>query len=578
MEDHPMPLGVLASEATVQILNNMKITGKLVVAFAALILLFGINAAISMAQLAAMNAASTDITINWMPSVVALDNLEKMILEHRRFELSHILANSEADIAAADKTILDYRGKIEETSKGYEKLISSKEEQGLYDEFRRRMAIYYATSDKVLAFSRQNQDSEAIAILKTEGRAAFEAMDGALNQDIELNAKGAAAADKTQNDSYATARLMGLLCLGAAVALSLVVGGILRGAIAKPIVAMTDAMGRLAEGDTATPIPAQGRGDEIGAMAAAVQVFKDNAIRANRLAAEKEAEQAAREARTHAIERLTTEFDRAVTASLSVVSGAAGGLESTAQGLSANADQTNRQATIVAAATEEASTSVETVAAAAEELASSIAEIGRQVEHSNKVSRAASSEASRTNETVKGLAESSARIGEVVSLITDIASQTNLLALNATIEAARAGDAGKGFAVVANEVKNLANQTSRATDEIGTQITAVQTATSAAVAAIAGIVGRIEEINQIATAIASAVEQQSAATTEIARNIQQAAQGTQEVSSNIAGVTQAAGETGSAAAEVLSSARSLSRQAADLKGVVDGFLHGVQAA
>ena len=190
----------------------------------------------------------------------------------------------------------------------------------------------------------------------------------------------------------------------------------------------------------------------------------------------------------------------------------------------------------------------------------------------------AADEASKTNQTVTGLAESSARIGDVVSLINDIASQTNLLALNATIEAARAGDAGKGFAVVAGEVKNLANQTGRATEEISQQIAAVQEATRQAVDAIGGIVKRIEEINQISAAIASAVEEQSAATAEIARNVQQAASGTQEVSATIGGVTKAAEETGAAATEVLSSVKSVNQQADALKGVVANFLTGVKAA
>jgi len=348
--------------------------------------------------------------------------------------------------------------------------------------------------------------------------------------------------------------------------------------IATPVIAMTNAMQRLADGDKGIEIPAQGRKDEVGAMASAVQVFKDNMIRAERLAAEQETERAAQIRRAQMLESLTGQFDAQVATVLHIVSGAATEMEATAQSMTGNALQTNAQATMVAAATEQASASVQTVAAAAEELSVSIAEIGRQVEQSSTTSRAAADEAERTNQTVHDLAQTSIRIGEVVGLITTIASQTNLLALNATIEAARAGEAGKGFAVVANEVKSLANQTAKATEEITNQIGSVQSATREAVRAIEGIVRRISEINEIAGAIAAAVEEQSAATTEIARNVQQAAAGTQEVSSSIGGVSQAASETGTAAEEVLAVARSLSQEAIGLKGMVDEFLGAVKAA
>ena len=254
------------------------------------------------------------------------------------------------------------------------------------------------------------------------------------------------------------------------------------------------------------------------------------------------------------------------------VAGAATELTATAQSMSATAEQTARQSTAVAAASEEASTNVQTVASAGEELSSSIAEIGRQVEQSTKTSARAVEEAKRTNDQVAGLASAASQIGEVVKLISDIAEQTNLLALNATIEAARAGEAGKGFAVVAAEVKSLATQTAKATEEISAKIGEMQSATGGSVEAIKAIAGTIGEISEISTAIAAAVEEQSAATKEISRNVQQAAKGTQEVNSNISGVTEGAGQTGVAAGQVLSAAEELSKQAATLRMEIDKFL------
>ncbi|CAA7622171.1 methyl-accepting chemotaxis protein [Magnetospirillum sp. SS-4] len=348
--------------------------------------------------------------------------------------------------------------------------------------------------------------------------------------------------------------------------------------IANPVLALTAAMNRLAAGDTNIDIPRSPCRDEVAEMEQALAVFKRNAVERLQLEERERAEVAERERRAATIGSLTAEFDRSVSGALNIVAGAATELQSTAQAMSANAEQTNRQAANVAAATEQASASVQTVASAAEELSASIGEIGRQVEQSSRIAQNAADEAARTNQTVQGLAESSARIGDVVNLINDIASQTNLLALNATIEAARAGEAGKGFAVVAGEVKNLANQTTKATEEIGAQIGAVQSATEEAVGAIAGIVRRVEEINQIAAAIASAVEEQSAATAEIARNVQQAAAGTQEVAANIGGVTMAASETGRSSGDVLAAARTLAHESDDLKVMVSRFLDGVRAA
>jgi len=348
--------------------------------------------------------------------------------------------------------------------------------------------------------------------------------------------------------------------------------------IAQPIQLLSLVMERFASNDLDAEVPGTARGDELGVMARTVEVFKRNACERRKLEAREREAVDLREKRATHIAELTHSFDDKAGCLLDVINKAAGQLKDTAQAMSATAEQTTHQAVAVSSAADEASANVQTVATAAEELTSSIREISRQVDQSANVARAAAEEAEETNRTMQGLAESSARIGEVVSLITDIASQTNLLALNATIEAARAGDAGKGFAVVAGEVKTLANQTAKATEEISQQIGAVQSATGHAVEAIAAIVKRIDEINMIAAAISSAVEEQSAATGEIARNIQAAAQGTEMVSANIGGVNQAANEARAASTQVLGASESLITQSGQLETEVTKFLTDVRAA
>ncbi|HVJ42065.1 MAG TPA: methyl-accepting chemotaxis protein [Dongiaceae bacterium] len=347
--------------------------------------------------------------------------------------------------------------------------------------------------------------------------------------------------------------------------------------ISRPVIQLADAMKRLSSGDKSVSVPVVGR-DEVAEMAGAFGVFKENMIRAEHLAAQELEAQRQRGERALLIEKLTNSFDQDVSAVLRMVASATTEMQATASSMTATAEETSRQSTVVASASEEASMNVQTVATATEELSASVSEIGRQVTQSAQIAGRAVSDAESTNAQVRRLAEAAQKIGEVVSLINEIASQTNLLALNATIEAARAGEMGKGFAVVASEVKNLANQTARATEEIGTQIAGIQQATGEAVQAIQSIGQTIGQINEITTTISAAVEEQGAATQEIARNVQQAAIGTQEVSTNIAGVSQAATTTGAAADQVLTAAGELSRQSETLRGKVETFLAAIKAA
>ncbi len=350
--------------------------------------------------------------------------------------------------------------------------------------------------------------------------------------------------------------------------------------VIRPLKKLTDAMRELAEGNFAVVLPGLGRHDEVGDMARAVETFKVNAEQKARDEAEAKIRQdqlAAQQRRADMI-RLADGFENAVGEIVETVSSASTELEASATALTSTAGRSQELTTMVAAASEEATTNVRSVASATEEMASSVNEIGRQVQDSARMANEAVDQARKTNDRVSELSKAAARIGDVVELINTIAGQTNLLALNATIEAARAGEAGRGFAVVASEVKALAEQTAKATGEIGQQITGIQSATQESVNAIKEISGTIEKLSEISSTIAAAVEEQSAATQEISRNVQQAAQGTQQVSSNITDVQRGTSETGSASSQVLSSAQSLTTQSHRLKIEVGKFLEVVRAA
>jgi methyl-accepting chemotaxis protein len=499
-------------------------------------------------------------------------------IQARLYELTSVASN-DSDAAKA-KTLADaLRQEIATIDPAFRTMAASTGGDGpraaLRDAMAKTLKDYVGAAGQVIDMS--GNASYALIFMNN----AQQAFDDFAKEQVQLAAS--VAKEKTALVEHVRAEAqrarivfiaVTLLAALIAVAATLLLGNV----ISRPVIALAAAMRRLAGGELGIETPYADRRDEIGAIAAAFRVFKETAVAAEKLTAERERQRQLQEQRARRLAELARQFDQQVTGALETVAGAAAELQSTATAMEAAAEQTSRQSSAATTAADQAAVNVNAVASAAEELASSVGEIGRQVTMSTEVAGRAVDEAAKTNRTIKSLAEASQKIGAVVALINDIASQTNLLALNATIEAARAGDAGKGFAVVASEVKSLATQTAKATDDIASQVAGMQHATGEAVGAIDGISATIDNISKIATAIASAVEEQGAATAEISRNVQQAATGTSAVSDNIGGVTETAARTGSAANQVLEAATRLSQQASELRRQVDHFLGEVKAA
>ncbi len=546
------------------------------------VLLSAVAAGLSVYMTDTLNRVDDDYSALISNDITFSQKLERMrgdIANLGRQMNNVLLLQDPAGLPPLKKSLTDIQTAIADTNAVVTRLARP-EDKATVTRMTDMLASIMRALPEVLAAKEKGDHSGAAVLYGKECRPlVVETFDTAakLADDINVRVLRASGALSEQTDAVtvrATSGMLIAILLGAVASVVIAVIGIRR-----PISALNSAMERLADGDATVAVPGIDRRDEVGSMAHTVEIFKDNLIRNRRMEQEaKDAEIRAAAEKTRAMNALADSFEASVQGVVGAVSSAASQLQSNAQSMSSTAEETTRQASSVAAASDQTLSNVQTVASAAEELASSISEIARQLESATRMSRSAVDEAQRTNATVESLAQAAERIGSVVQLIQEIASQTNLLALNATIEAARAGEAGKGFAVVASEVKSLANQTARATEEISGQIQAIQKETQGAVGAIRGIADTVQQVNQIATSIASAVEEQTAATGEISRNVQQAAQGTAEVSRSIMGVNDASQEAGRSATQVLQAASSLGTQSQNLRESVNAFVSRIRTS
>jgi methyl-accepting chemotaxis protein len=561
-------------------LSKLSIRAKITTVISLLLIAMTGMGLLAVIKMQTINADTVDIQTNWLPSIRALGDLRAEVGSHRNIIRAHMLSDTAEGKTATEKRLEESLQRLAKIRDGYEKLITTPEERALYSEWSQQWDIYLKGAQNVLNLSRKSAGSvprEAQELNETVLPAGMKA-DAILSKDIELHKQGADIAGKRAAETYDFAFNMQVIILVLGMLIGIGIGIYVVRDVSRGIASVVKPMQALGAGDLTAVVPHQGERTEIGTMANSLQVFKE-ALIAKKAADEAAAIDAdAKIERGRRVDSVTRDFESMIGKIVETVSAASTELEASAGTLTATAGRSQQLSTIVAAASEEASTNVQSVASATEEMASSVNEISRQVQESANIANEAVEQARETNQRVGELAKAAARIGDVVELINTIAGQTNLLALNATIEAARAGEAGRGFAVVATEVKALAEQTAKATGEISLQINGIQAATEEAVGAIKNIGDTIGRMSEISSTIASAVEEQGTATQEISRNVQQAAQGTMQVTSNIGDVQRGASETGSASSQVLSAAQSLSSESNRLKLEVGKFLDAVRAA
>jgi methyl-accepting chemotaxis protein len=565
-------------------LGRVRILTKILVI---VFLLSGIGAALAFIGITALGQLSAKAELMSAASRRALlaARANQNVIALNRAEFRSALDPRDQNRLAArqiiDEQLKQYQERLDDVSQTVDE-----QAMAMVPAVREAFAAYKAQLDVTLAAveaeksSKLSDSADKLRDTAMKSRAAAENLQGKVRALADrLNARVDEKSKEAREQYEQTSRvLVWLASIG--VALGGVVGFVIgQYGIAKPVRAIVDLLQQFAAGNYDLEIRGTERTDEVGEVAKAAEVFKENGLARIRMEAEqKEAEKRSAAQRRADMMRLADQFEGAVGEIVETVSSASTELEASADSLTSTAERAQQLATVVASASEEASANVQSVATATEEMSSSVNEISRQVQESARIAGAAVEQARGTTARVFELSRAATRIGDVVELISSIAGQTNLLALNATIEAARAGEAGRGFAVVASEVKALAEQTAKATGEIGQQISGIQAATEESVGAIKEISGTIERLSEISSTIAAAVEEQGAATQEIARNVQQAAQGTEQVSSNITDVQRGATETGSASSQVLSAAQTLSTDSNRLKLEVSRFLETVRAA
>ena len=471
-------------------LAKFSIRAKITAVVAFLVLAMSAMGALSIRQMYAINSSTVDIVSNWLPSVRVLGEVRAATITYRAIVRSHLLATNEAGKQAQEDLLAKWSDILDKARKAYEPMITSAEERAVYNEFNTFWAEYFASVKQVLVMSRKNEDNEA-RVLHAKASLAGVKADEALQKDVLLNSKGADTAGTQATEGFNVAIRMVMACLLLTMIAGIGAAILLVRDVSAGIRSIVTPMQALGNGDLTAQVPHQGETTEIGVMADTLQVFKE-ALIAKKAADEAAAVDAdAKIERGRRVDNITRDFESMIGEIVNTVSTASTQLESSAGTLTSTAERAQELTTAVAAASEEASTNVQSVASATEEMASSVNEISRQVQESARMAGEAVDQARKTNDRVSELSKAASRIGDVVELINTIAGQTNLLALNATIEAARAGEAGRGFAVVASEVKALAEQTAKATGEIGQQINGIQSATQDSVNAIKEISGTI---------------------------------------------------------------------------------------